>query len=418
MWIWLALAVLQDGTAIDEFESEKLAGHWVFKDSQGSLLREGAKQGMGALSWETPEKGSISTSAIPRNWNEFSGVSFWARCSEERVVDVIVAPEKGPARFWRKATIAAGDWQQIVIPLYRFRTDEVPVWSDVVNLEILARAGTSTIHIDDLRLLKKKDGEIPQVEPDEPLIARAFGAEPKEVLVNKTTNFRLYTNAPLNVEKVGAALEEFYKLFRSTFGLGDAALDYPVTVVIHKERADYVRFASKTALEVYGGVIDEKTIRSGGFTFENYSLSSYLETHGDMRPVFYHEACHQLVTRLLKLRGPKGASWVEEGICYFMQNEFLRQEGLNAEIRTMLSNRRRTGLDKFTVSLSPAGAINLQSMMIVAYVMKGKHKESAAAFFNALRDGVNLKLAVEESLKVTLDEFQSGWEEFSREAYK
>jgi hypothetical protein len=412
------MAVLQDGAAIDEFESDKPAEHWQFKDSKATTLREGIKQGTGALSWETPDKGSIATSAIPKSWKEFSKLAFWARCAEERVVDVIVAPEKGPARFWRKIVIPAGDWHRVEIALYQFRSDDVPTWSDVARLEISAREGSATIHLDDLRLLRKKEGEIPQVEPDEAVIARAFGPEPKEVLTKKTANFRLYTNAPLDVEKVGKALEEFYQLFRKTFALGEANLDYPATLVIHKTRPDYVRFASRTALEVYAGVTDEKNIRSDGYTFENYSTSFYLEKFGDRRPVFYHEVCHQLVTRCLKLKGPRGASWAEEGLCYFMQNEFIKQDGLHDQVQSMISNPRRTALDKFTVSLSPTGVINLQSMMIVAYAVKGSPKESAPAFLSALRDGVRLQKAVEEGLKLSMADFEKGWEEFCKEAYR
>ncbi len=395
MWAVL-LCLIQDPVVIEGWEA-----------GGSKLSRDGSE-----YVWDAEKGARLSTAAVPKDWREYARVAFKVQAGEDQVLDLWA--HGGGASFKRRLDVKGGEWQAVEASLYQFRSIGVPHWSAIEKFEITLRDRAATLRLADLRLIRKKPGEIPEIEPEETLVARVFGPDAK--IVRKTTpNFRVYADAPLDGEKLGAALEEFYALVQKTFGLA-GTLDYPATLIIAKTRPAYVTAASRTARDVYYGVLDEKSIKAGGYTFENYSFTSYSESHAERRPVFFHEVLHQIVNRIFKLKGPAGATWIEEGICYFLQNEFIRQEDLSKHVGMMLQSP--TPLDKFAAGMSLAGSVNLQSMTLAAFLSKGKYKDQRAAAFEALRDGASLKKAVEAALKVPLSDFEVEWKAFCAREYK
>jgi hypothetical protein len=412
----VALMLLQ--TVIDSFDADAVAKHWSAVDSTLSISHEPArlKDGAGSLRWEAKApKASVSTTSIPADWKEIGAVAFWIYLSDEkdRTLEVELKPKEGPGRFWRKVGLKAQTWQAVELATWQFRADGTPAWSDLGSLRLVLRDGPAALFIDHLRLLK---GDASAQEPAEALSNRAFGAQ--DGVAQKTTkNFRVFTNAPLDLDKLSTHLDEFLKLFQKTMGLRVGDLERPVTLVIHKTRAAYVEFAVRTARDVYGAEANARSINSDGYTFFDYSFCSYHAERGEKRPVFFHEVTHQLVTRSFGLRGAAGATWVEEGLCYFLQNEFLPQEDLAGQVGEMLANRRRPKLTEFEASIQ-TGLVNLQALTLVAFLVKGKHSGKLGDLLPALSKEASLPKAVDAVLKIPLADFESEWLEWCRENYK
>jgi len=398
----LLCCLLTQATLEDDVE------RWKAADSTRAIVD-------GALRWEAAKESStLSADVLPGSGREIGRIAFRVRAEgdRERTLDVRLPQKDGV--FWRR--IAAGRaWTEVSLAPWQFRSARLPSWEKLATLEFSMREAPGAVLIDGLRIEKPSEAGPTWLEPAGPLAARAFGDGAEAARRATTTNFRVFTDAPLDPEKIGAACEEFLALFQKTWGLPKAALDYPVTLVVTKTRDAYTKFVERTSAEVYASIIDADDLRAGGFTFEQYSVTSYLEEAGEKRPVFYHEACHQLVKRLLGLRGDAGATWIEEGICYFLQNEFHPQPGLAAEVSKVLDNPRRTAVERFDGRLRPAGAQNLQSMTYAAMIAASEKRDEIVA---SLRARASLKRAVEDVLKLSPEEFVAKWMEFCRGRWK
>jgi hypothetical protein len=398
----LTVLLLMQPTLEDDVE------RWKAVDSTRAIVD-------GALRWEAAKESStLSADVLPAGGREIGRIAFRIRAEgdRERTLDVRLPQKDG--LFWRK--IAAGrEWTDVSVAPWQFRSVRRPSWEKLATIEFSMREAPGAVLIDGLRVEKPAEAGPTWLEPAGPLAARAFGDGARESRRATTASFRVFTDAPLDAEKIGATLEEFLALFQKTWGLSKAALDYPVTLVVAKTREAYTKFVERTSADVYASVIDADDVKAGGFTFEQYSVTSYLEEAGEKRPVFYHEACHQLVKRLLGLRGDAGATWIEEGICYFLQNEFLPQPGLAAEVAKLLDNPRRTAVERFDGRLKPAGSQNLQSMTYAAMIAASEKRDEIVA---SLRERASLRRAVEDVLKLSIDEFEKKWLEFCRDRWR
>ncbi len=414
------LLIAQDPIVVDSFDANRLDLAWKTNESALAINQEPArlKEGSGSLRWEAKAaRASITTTAIPADWSSIGRLSFWAWLADEkeRTIDVELREREGAVRFWRKFTLKPQTWVAVELGPWQFRADGVPSWKSLKLLSLVLRDGPSTVYLDSLRLLPKTGDRASLLEPDDSLVKRAFG-DKADVMRATTKNFRAFSNAPMDGGKLGANLEEFYQVFLKTLGLPAKDLDYPVTLVIHTKREDYVDFAVRTAREVYGAEADARRIRSDGYTFFEYSFTSYLAARGEKRPVFYHEVCHQLVSRLLGLRGANGATWVEEGICWFLQNEYLPQENLAQEVDRLFDGRRPKLAD-FNDEIASQGVVLLQSMLLIGYFVKEK-AEKRAAIFEALAKSADLTALVEQVLKTDLAAFEADWQAWAKRAYR
>ncbi|GEM_PF-4110879 len=415
----LAMASLARGEegwrSIDDFENPGPRLHnWVSAGANVVKALDGAREGLFALRCDPVESGAWF--GVCANIEGMAALRFWARVELEMGIEVEIRSRTAAARMWRKVDLSGPDWQEIVLPLWTFRTEGDPILSDC-DLVAFRPRGTGSVWIDDLRRAQAVEAANPLIEPLDLISQRAFGKAAGGRA--ETRNFRVLTNSPIDAREVADGLEDFRDLFQERMRLRKWNIEVPVTVVIHETRDEYVDFVARTAREVYGGVIDPKGITAGGFTFERYSCTSYDPEQGAKRPVFYHEACHQLVTQCLGLRGPNGASWAEEGICYYLQNEYLPQANLAEEIGNFLENPKRPPLASLKDTTPTTGVVNMTGLLVMAFLAEGPHSDRLAAVLAELRDGHHdLGRAVERALEMKLDEFAAEWEAWVRETYR
>lgn len=410
----VASAAGAETVRIDDFDQPELSDEWV---SLGADLwhAEGlVPAGANHLRCRADDAGAWIGRRTGASFQALRKVTFQARSGTDLALVVELKQHNSAPRFWRKVDVAAGDWQRIEIPLYEFRTDGVPRIAECDLIGFRLR-GAGTFDLDGIEI---EAGAAPALlEPMDALALRAFGGPAKDTA--ETTHFRVLTDSAAPAKEVAAGLEQFLGLFQERMGLPQGNVVPQVTLVIHATREAYVDFVARTARDVYGGVIDPKGITAGGFTFEKYSCTSYDPEQGAKRPVIYHEACHQLVTRCLGLRGPNGASWAEEGVCYYMQNEYLPQANLGEEVGKLLENPKRPALASLKDTTPTTGAVNMTGMLLIAYLVEGPHKDRLSPFLTELRDGHHdLARAVERTLGVKPDAFATDWEAWVRQTYR
>jgi len=409
----LALALLTLPAAADQtiaaFEGEDAAAGWEAKD--GSVRRDldNVHDGSGALFWEAKDEGAVlSTTRLKGDVTEIRSLHGWIRLAGTAEREIVARiPARGGV-FWRRFTVRPGVWSEIVLPLYQFRATGTPRWTDVTGLEFVARR--SLVCTFDT-WVAQEGGSWPAIEPNVTLEERVFGSVRHSMAL--TENFRVFTDAPINARDTADRLEAGLVRFRVIFGT-DEPLDWPVTLIIRKSADDYRRTAVDTARDVYAGELTPPS--AGGFTFLDYSFSSFDERAGALRPVFLHEACHQLVSRLLDFRGENGATWVEEGICYVLQNDFTPIEGAKGQALELLGDGKRAPLSAFDGALKiSTGPLNMQSFLVMRFILKGPHAGKWADLREALRENkLGLLASVEEAWGIKPADFEKEWEEFTR----
>lgn len=417
-WIVCASwAIAGEGTLVDDFEAEALSERWTAVEAD--LARDaGAKEGQGALRCDATGDGAwCGVTGVPADWSHVGAVEFWARSDKDRVIDVEARERSSSARFRRAVELKAGDWRRIQVPLWQFRSEGTPSWGSVSLLGFDLRGGKGTVWLDGLRLATHQGDLPPFLEPADSIRARAF--DRNKCYGAETRNFRVYADPcmEMDVQEVGTRLEAFLPRFQETMGLAKGDLPYPATLVIRSTREAYVDFVVETAGHVYNAVAAPSGIVSDGFTFEQYSCTYDDPKQGAARPVFYHEVCHQLVVRCLGLRGPRGATWAEEGICYLMQNEYLPQANLAETVKTLLANPKRPPLASLDDTTKTTGAVDLTGMLVMGFVAKGAHREKLPQFIAALRRGASMTRGVEEGLGMKLADFEAEWLAWCAETY-
>ncbi len=371
----------------------------------------------GVLQWEAQKDASIATAAVPADWSSLGRLLFRVKLDgdRERTIVVRVANSQPHRSYWRRVAIQPGAWQTIELKFHQFRTEGVPDWRSIARLSIELRGEAGKLALSPVEVRNHTGILPPFLEPDEAIVARLSG-DGRSVDVRHVANFRIISNAPLDLDRLGAHLGEFLSLFRKTLGLKEEPLRQAATLVITPTRDEYVRFVVRTARDVYGADADEDSIKADGYTFEQYSVTSFREKLGEKRPVFFHEVCHQLVTRELGLRGEQGATWVEEGLCYFFQYEHQPSAESDASVRSVLE-KRRAPLSTFAHGYKPSGAANSQSLALMAYFVKGPARDRWQNIVAALRERSDLKHVVETVLKTSLEEFEADWLRWCRERY-
>jgi hypothetical protein len=402
-------AVAAAEPALADFETPEAAKAWTAEFGDVEKIAAPAHGGTGALRWKTPKEGSkVQFSGLKGDLTKNRAIRFfaWLEGTVERDLTLRVHTKGGD--FWRRFSLRPQVWSEILVPFYQFREDASPDWRSAEGLEFVARKPLSVV-LDDLSLVE--GGNLPQIEPSPALVDRIFPSG--EVKVGMSDNFRVFTDAPLEPSAITDRLEEGLARFRKVLGL-EEPLEWPVTLVIRRTKEEYQATAVETSRDIYGGELSPP--QAGGFTFYEYSFTSYDEKAGATRPVFLHEACHQLVSRLLKFRGANGAMWIEEGLCYFMQNEFLPIENAKEEALKMLENPKRPALASFDARQRiDSGAENLTAFLVIQYILKGPHAAQWKDFVEALRENdMNLLKAEEEVFGVKPDAFVKDFEEFTK----
>jgi hypothetical protein len=404
-----AASISAAGPPIADFENTDSAKSWAADAGTVELVKAPAHAGAGALRWSAPKEGArLACDAVHGDLTPNRAVRLFAYLEGTVDREMTLKFRTKGGDFARRFPLRPQVWSEIVIPFYQFRQEGLPRWEKVESLEFVARRPVAIV-LDDVGLVE--GGDAPQIEPGGALVERIFpDGTPKIAL---TENFRVFTDAAVDPAPVAARLEEGLAAFRKIFGI-EEPLAWPVTLVIRPTVDDYRRTAVETAKDVYGGELAPPT--AGGFTFYEYSFTSYDEKYGATRPVFLHEAFHQVVSRLLGFHGTNGAMWIEEGLCYFMQNEFTPIENAKEETLKLIDNPKRPALGTFDGKQRiDSGAENLQAFLVVQFLMKGPHAAKWKDFVEALRENdTNLLKAADEALGVKPADFEKEWIEFTR----
>lgn len=405
----IATSAATAGPAIADFEAAEAAKPWSADAGAVEVVKAPAHAGTGALRWNAPKEGArLACGAFHGDLTSNRAIRFFAYLEGTVDREMTLKFRTKGGDFARRFPLRPQVWSEIVVSFYQFRQEGLPRWDRVEALEFVARRPV-TIVLDDVGLVE--GGDDPQIEPGGALVERIFpDITPKIAL---TENFRVFTDAAVDPALVAARLEEGLASFRKIFGI-EEPLAWPVTLVIRPTVEDYRRTSVETARDVYGGELAPPT--AGGFTFYEFSFASYDEKYGATRPVFLHEAFHQIVSRLLGFHGANGAMWIEEGLCYFMQNEFTPIENAKEETLKLLDNPKRPALSTFDGKQRiDSGAENLESFLVVQFLLKGPHAAKWADFVEALRENdTNLLKAADEALGVKPADFETEWVEFTR----
>ncbi|MCE9584743.1 MAG: hypothetical protein K8T20_19810 [Planctomycetes bacterium] len=392
-----------------DFDSPDSAKAWSSEAGTPERVEAPAHGGSAALRWKAASDGAVlSFGGIRGDLTKSRALRFWIRIGGTVERDLVARVRAKGGLFWRKFAVRPDVWTEVVIPFYQFRPEGFPVWEKAEAFELLARRA-GTVFLDDLAFVE--GGERPQIEPSAALCERVFPDGNPAIAL--TDNFRVFTDAPVDAAAVAARLEEGLVRFRKVFAV-EEPLGWPVTLIIRKSVEDYHRTAVDTAHDIYGGDIPAPA--AGGLTFFDYSVTSLEEKYGALRPVFLHECCHQLVTRLLHVRGTNGASWLEEALCYFMQNEFLPIENAKEEALKLLDNPKRPALATFDGKQKiDSGAENLTAFLLSRWLLSDPHAAHWPEVLAALREN-NLAIlpAVEEALGLKAEDAVKDFEDFTR----
>lgn len=402
-----ASAALAEPVDVD-FETKGSAVSWTAENGEAMLVSAPVHGGFGALRFRAAqESAKLVWTGAAGDLSKCRAVKFFAWLEGDVERDVVLKVRTAGGDFWRKFSLRPQVWSEIAVPLWQFREEAAPRWEQAQALEFSFRR-PATLILDDLSL---PAGDA-QVEPAPDLSARVF-PEGSPVSSATSDNFRVFTDAPVDPGAVTKRLEEGLVRFRKAFGV-EEALGRPVTLVIRKTADDYRQTAVDTAKDVYGG--DMGPPQAGGFTFYAYSFTSFDEKQGALRPVFLHEACHQLVSRLLRFRGVNGAMWVEEGICYFLQNEFTPIENVKDEALKMLDNPKRPALASLDARQRiDSGGENLTAFLVIQYIMRGPGAEKFKPFAEALHaNEVSLLKSVKAAFGVEPADFEKDYEAWTR----
>lgn len=273
----------------------------------------------------------------PGDVSKSSGVAFTLKC--DGPADVRVTDGER-VMVWRR--VEAGE---VSIPWWQFRRSGR--WTAPTHVRVKARKGAC--EVTNFRLV---EGTFSIVEPMDALVKRAGLKRTKE-----TPLVRIATNeSAVDLEKLASEIERFWKLACEELRLANPKHEWTATLVLFEKPEEYRKFVVDTARDVFAAGADEP--KAQGFTFERTSATSCLGA--TLRPVFFHELMHQWATDVLEL--PVMSSWQQEGVCYHLQNRFLPQEGLAAEVRKL----RPRPFRGFVPNDGPG---NLQAMLMAEYVI-------------------------------------------------
>lgn len=419
--IILVALLAQAPVFADDFEADALPAGWKGRDATLTLERTIVKSGKASLRCDLLKPAAaIHSPAVPDDWSTVARISFWIRSEDAAVLQVDVQERSTKAHFFRKVALKAGEWTPVDLALWQFRAESAPSWKRISQLSLWVREGKGPVFVDDFKLpahaMRVAVGKIadpPTVEPEESVLARAFGEEAKSAARARTANFRVYSNAHAKLDGYAASLEEHLKTARRALGLGEGFLDAPVTLALFRDREQYGAFMRRTAREVHDVETKETDFRGEGGTYQEYS-GAVCEPEGALRGPAFQSVTRQIVARLLRMRAPK-STWAEDGLIVFLRHESAPIKELPAAVRAMIADAKRPSLATFDGSTTNR---DVQAMTVIAFLAKGPHRDRLSAVLDALRDDPKLVSAVSVALNRGIGDFEAEWEKFCRESWK
>ncbi|HLG42754.1 MAG TPA: hypothetical protein VI643_05265, partial [Planctomycetota bacterium] len=389
----------QETTVLD---AEELAA-WQVRD--GKTIAADA-----TIEWTAEKQGSlIGRKGVPRDWSGFGAIQFKIHSDSDQAASFEVqAQVQFPSRFWRKVTVEGKGWHTVTLPLYQFRRTSAPVWSDIAWLVFNTRQ-PGTYRVDEIKLLPAKEGQSPFVEPDADLLKRAFPAADKPGLY-KNERFRIASEFEIDGAKLLKRLDDLWERFRARLGVA-GPFGSPATLVIFRDAKPYQDFCAATARDLFAASLGSVT--ADGYTFYEYSASSWSDTWKEERPVYFHEVCHQLISRHLRLEDDQ--KWFQEGFAALFQMQMYPEKeraDAAAWVRRLPESQNRIALESLDARFAPKTSQYVQCLALVDYLASGKDWPQTLA---ALQQSKSLKEAVESVLKTDLGSFEQAWLEFCRD---
>lgn len=377
IWITLALVCVQSswGKMVENFEQPgSLGDRWTA--NQGMKLErvyvppevrhEGVERRM--LQVDAVEGGYFASKP------DFPRCRFHAATMVKFRVEAPHASAKNPMVFefqvfalerkawrWRKVTIDSPGWRTVELSTKYFRHSPAAYlpWEEtrrfVFRFRNAGRLNLDTIELVDASFLTRP-GELSLKE----IAELAFGSKGK---IHSGKHFAVLTDETrLKPAETLAALDQMLVLFLTDF----PELKVPKTplpLLIFSAQSDYQAFWGKLAEKFNDkGPVPE----SQGYTMLGIAGSYFDPVLGSVRPVYVHEACHALMTRLFGLASE--GDWLHEGLANYYQLRWGKQD-MGAIAKNLIAKGRVTSLQRL-LDGRPIGLENYaQAALFIEWLM-------------------------------------------------
>ena len=214
-------------------------------------------------------------------------------------------------------------WTRMDLPLalWRWNNTLVGDWSEVRSLKLQVEGRVSEVRIDELHFETGTRGKLSAYPSGELYEEIAF--EYRERRAVERGGYRISSDAGEaltdgHVDALAARLTPLPVWLKRVFGDAHRPLnDQPIPVLIFGTQDDYRDFVKRlgTALRV-----SIAAPGAGGYAIQDIATSYIDPEVGADRPVFFHEAVHATVARLLRLLpGAALHAWLQEGLANYLQ---------------------------------------------------------------------------------------------------
>lgn len=227
--------------------------------------------------------------------------------------------------FQRRLTIDHdSDWQDLREPLSLWRWDNQRTgdWREVRRLALRIETNAGQLLLDDVRLETGTRGDASAVRSDDELVRLAFADRPVrraagDGLLVASDQLERFTHA--DVESIRLDMLRARKLIARVFGPAVRTTNPAQSVaLLIFDTPDSERLFHESLGKLWRAQIVPP--RSGGYTVQDISTSSWNPRYGVKRPVYLHETVHGLLARDLRLlTGHAPHTWLHEGFASYVQ---------------------------------------------------------------------------------------------------
>lgn len=367
-----------------------------------------------------------------RDLSRVSALRFRVRPDDDAPADPLelrwlAIDEGNRVLFQRRLTIAHdADWQDLREPLSLWRWDNTRTgdWRDIRRLALRIETRNAQVLLDDVRLEPGERGDASAARSDDDLVRLAFGDRPArraagDGLLVATDQQDRFTDAEL--EALRHDMLRARRFIARVFGPAVRTTNPTQSVALlifdtpDSERRFHEGLGKLWRVEI-------APPRSGGYTVQDISTSTWNERFGTRRPVYLHETVHGLIARDLRLlTGHAPHTWLHEGLASYLQVA-VYPDSLAADV---LANGFKLGIGQKDSRFIPLeelfrSRVQLsdypQALSVVAYLVE-KEPELLRDMATALAGDQ----AVADALQrrgMTVDQLQEAWLAWGRTRFR
>jgi hypothetical protein len=329
--------------------------------------------------------------------------------------------------FQRRLTIDHdSDWQDFrePLPLWRWDNHRTGDWRDVRRLALRIETPSGQVLLDDVRLEAGTRGEASSVRSDDDLIRLAFGDRPVrraggDGLLVATDQVERFNDA--DVESIRLDMLRARRLIARVFGTAVRTTNPEQSVaLLIFDTPDSERLFHESLGKLWRAQIVPP--RSGGYTVQDISTSSWNPRYGVKRPVYLHETVHGLLSRDLRLlTGHAPHTWLHEGFASYVQVA-LYPHSISADV---LARGFKTGIGQPDSEFVPLeelfrSRVQLnqypQALSVVSYLLENQ-PQLLRDLATALSDGKTVAEVLEDR-GMTLQQLQESWLKWGKAHYR